>query len=393
MRLVLFTDTLADVNGVSRFIRTAAEQAAATGRELTVITSTRMKGVPVASNVKNIDPWYARAMPRYPQLEVAFPPRGKLFAAADACRPTAVHVSTPGPFGAAGRAYALKRGLPLMGTYHTDFPAYIDHLVGIEALTTACSDLMAWFYEPFRMVFTRSAEYAAGLRRIGVGSERVERLLPGIDLAAFTAQGSREDGRAVWREHAGVRAGSVKCLFAGRVSVEKNQPLLVEVWPEIARRAKMAGVDAQLIIVGDGPYRATMQRELEKSAPGGAVFLGFRHGKELARIYGGCDLFLFPSRTDTLGQVVMESQASGMAVIVTPDGGPREVVREGKTGLVVKAEARAWVEASVALIVDHARREAMGRAAAEYMSGFTFAASFEAFWGAQERVVEGAGAL
>lgn len=392
MRLVLFTDTLADVNGVSRFIRTAAEQAAATGRELMVLTSTRMKGVPIASNVRNIEPWYARAMPRYPQLEIALPPREKLFAAADACRPTAVHVSTPGPVGMAGRAYALKRGLPLMGTYHTDFPAYVDHLIGIEAITGACAAFMAWFYEPFSLVLTRSKEYGASLRRIGVGSERVERLLPGIDLAAFAAQGSREDGRAVWREHAGVRARSVKCLFAGRVSVEKNLPLLVELWPEIVRRARIAGVDAQLIIVGDGPYRATMQRELERSAPGGAVFLGFKHGGELRRIYAGCDLFLFPSRTDTLGQVVMESQASGMAVIVTPDGGPREVVREGETGLVVKAEAAAWVEASVALIVDHARREAMGRAAAEYMRGFTFAASFEAFWGVQERVVEGTGA-
>lgn len=389
MRVVLFTDTLGDVNGVSRFIRNAAARARASERELTVITSTRLE-VPREANIINIAPRLATRMPKYENLEIVWPRRGAMARAVEGLRPDVIHVSTPGPVGIAGRKIARRLGVPLVGTYHTDFPAYVSHLVDDTVCTYLTTRLMRWFYRPFAAVFTRSAEYADIVAGLGVERERVHRLKPGIDLSAFGTE--RRDIR-VWNTIPGAEPGAVKVLYCGRVSVEKNLPMLERAWTR-ARAALEArgvgGVRAQLVVIGDGPYRAAMQRGLEGL---GALFLGFRHGEELARLYASGDVFVFPSLTDTLGQVVMEAQASGLPVIVGDEGGPREVVRDGETGLVVAGrDERAWAGAIERLAGDAAQRGAMGAAAAQWMRGFSFAASFEHFWSVHEAVARQDGA-
>jgi glycosyltransferase involved in cell wall biosynthesis len=121
-----------------------------------------------------------------------------------------------------------------------------------------------------------------------------------------------------------------------------------------------------------------------------AVFAGYRFGEELARIYASADLFVFPSATDTLGQVVMESQSCGLAALVSDVGGPREMVLAGRTGLVLPAaDVRHWVEAIVALVRDEPRRRAMGVAAARHMRQFSIERSFEDWWAAHERAARG----
>jgi glycosyltransferase involved in cell wall biosynthesis len=116
-----------------------------------------------------------------------------------------------------------------------------------------------------------------------------------------------------------------------------------------------------------------------------AHFLGFRHGRELSEIYASSDLFVFPSTTDTLGQVVMESQCSGLPVIVTDRGGPKEVVRDGETGFVLPAaSAHAWATAVGTLVRDEARRKSMGAAAERAVRPMSIAASFDQFWSVHE---------
>src|SRR5690606_6677947 len=117
-----------------------------------------------------------------------------------------------------------------------------------------------------------------------------------------------------------------------RVSVEKNLPLLARAWPRARRLAAARGIEAELIVVGDGPHREEMAAALCGER---AHFLGFRRGMELSRLYASSDLFIFPSVTDTLGQVVLEAQASGLSALVSDRGGPREVVADGVSGLVI----------------------------------------------------------
>jgi len=381
IRVCLFTDTLGDINGVSRFIRNIAAQAPPAG-ELHILTSTRFE-CPDAPNIHNLPPRFSRPMPGYPTLDIVLPRWRDLRNCAEALRPDAVHVSTPGPVGLAGRRFALRRRLPLLGTYHTDFPAYIDHLFGLAPMTWACTRAMRWFYRPFARVFTRSLDYADALVRLGVPRERIVRLEPGIDTDAFDP---RFRDPAIWDMLPGARPSSVKVLYVGRVSVEKNLPFLARIWPRVREAASAGSADVQLIVVGDGPYRAEMQHEL---AGHDAIFAGFRHAEELSAIYASSNLFVFPSTTDTLGQAVMEAESSGLPVLVTDQGGPREVVDDGATGFVLPAPIEPsaqdrWAEAITRLIADPGLRARMGAAAHEKIRPMTIRRSFEHFWAVHE---------
>ena len=155
MRVVLFTDTLADLNGVSRFIQDMARCARQAGDSLHVLTSTH-KSIEVAENLINLPPRATLPIPYYPQMRLCLPSRRALFEAADALKPDRIHISTPGPVGLAGRAYAKARGLPIVGTHHTDFSAFVYKNCPLRPLRRLSDRLMGRFYRPFDRLITRS---------------------------------------------------------------------------------------------------------------------------------------------------------------------------------------------------------------------------------------------
>jgi len=312
------------------------------------------------------------------------PPLVAMLTHAMARRSDAVHTSTPGPVGLVGRAAAALGGAPVCGVYHTDFPAYLEDLYASRFMGRATAQAMRAFYCGMRRVFSRSEEYVQSLVGLGIERERIVALRPGVETATFRPE--FRDG-AVWRTVDGVRAGAVKALYCGRVSTEKNLPLLVTAWRAAHARLGALGVDSQLIVVGGGPYLAPMRRALQD---GSAAFAGYRHGSQLSALYASSDLFVFPSATDTLGQVVLEAQASGVPVLVSDQGGPRQVVEAGVTGLVLPAaEARAWEDAIVSLLGDDDRRKAMGASAHPWAQRFSIRASFEHFWKTHEAALRG----
>ena len=379
MRICLFTDTLGDVNGVSRFIQNVAHQANEYGRDLRVLTSTQFK-VPEWDNIINFKPVFAGKMPRYENLEAVIPPTLRMLRYVKEARPDVLHISTPGPVGFAGYLAARRYRIPMLGVYHTDFPAYIEHLCEESLFAWLCSRYMRFFYRRFAAIFTRSEDYKQSLIHLGIAADRIVRLLPGIDTEAFH---SRFRDTAIW-PRLGIPAEGVKVLYCGRVSIEKNMPLLVTVWRQIHRLCP----GAQLVVVGDGPYRAKMETELGGT---NTHFLGFRHGRELSTIYASADLFVFPSTTDTLGQVVMESQSSGLPVIVTDQGGPKEVVRPGETGLILRSDTpQEWVREVAGLIRDEPRRKEWGAAAHAAIQPMSIRHSFEHFWKTHEHACESA---
>lgn len=380
MRLMLFTDTLGDVNGVSRFIRNMGHESLEAGQEMLIATSTRFE-VPDDPCFYNVAPKFAMKMPKYAELDMVIPRKGELVRRADEFRPDVVHVSTPGSVGKVGRDYAKKRGIPIAGVYHTDFPAYLEHLFHDEMYGTITAQYMKFFYKPFELILSRSEEYMESLENMGFSRDRMAKLEPGIKLDDFDAK-HKDDG--VWDEY-GLPRDSVKVLYVGRISTEKNLPMLTAIWPKVRERAKAAGVDARLVIVGGGPYLDEMKSALSGH---GTVFPGFKHGTELATLYASADMFVFPSLTDTLGQVVLESQASGIPVIVADQGGPKEVVDDGRTGLVLPGhKTPAWIDAVSELVIDHDKRKAMGSAGVPWSQNFSISASFEKFWAAHEALV------
>jgi glycosyltransferase involved in cell wall biosynthesis len=177
-----------------------------------------------------------------------------------------------------------------------------------------------------------------------------------VDVDHFTPS-SRDP--ALW-PNVGVLS-RVRLLYAGRLSREKDLPLLVDIFQDLTK----AGHDVSLIVAGDGPYRAEMERALFGYP---VLFLGFLSQEELARIYASADIFVFPSSTDTFGNVVLEAQACGSPVLVSDQGGPKELVEDGVGGLVLPANDRqAWTEALAALIEDDERRLRMGREARRFV--------------------------
>jgi glycosyltransferase involved in cell wall biosynthesis len=371
LKVALFTDTFDEINGVGRFLRDMAEQARAMNRKLTIHTSC-VNPVHDAGGIrKNFAPLLTRPLPYYEEITLNVPPVLEVLEWADRQQFDAVHVSTPGPMGLCGWLVARMLRVPLLCTYHTDFPAYVDSLTRDHRVTNGAIAYMQWFYGQAASVFTRSKAYRFKLSDLGVAEEKILAIQPGVNTEKFSPARRDPD---VWVSR-GVREPK-RLLYSGRVSVEKNLPLLVEAFRKLCEKRR----DAALIVAGDGPYLARM-REALRHLP--AYFLGFQDDAQLAPLYASADLFVFPSRTDTLGQVVMEAQASGLPVLVSGDGGPRESIDDGRSGIVIPGDdASRWTATISDLLDDDARHQRMAHAAAQRASRWSLEKTFEAFWAA-----------
>jgi len=370
MRVGVFTDTFDEINGVSRFVQDMSRQAGVLGRSVVVHTCSATpdatKDFPYR---KNFTPLVSRPMPFYPDLQFVVPPLVEILEWADRQQFDAIHVDTPGPMGLCGIMVARMLRIPLLSTYHTDFPAYVKNFTKDHRLTCTTESYMRWFYGQTNVVFSRSREYQPSMNNLGITDDKFKITHPAIDTEKFSPK-SRDP--ELWTNLGVVEP--VRLLYVGRVSTEKNLPLLVEAFKKLHETRKHVA----LVVAGDGPYMARMKAEL-RGLP--AYFLGFQNDQQLAPLYAGSDLFVFPSRTDTLGQVVIEAQASGLPVLVSDTGGPKEVMGDGITGMVLPAvDPAVWALAIDDLLNDEPRRQRMARTAPGRMVRYSLEVTFEAFW-------------
>ncbi len=377
VRCLLFTDTINDVNGVARFVQTLSGWACAQGKDLCVLSSSaksRTMDFPIHPCVEIVPPLARMCLPGYADLDVTLPRYGEFLARAREFKPDVIHVSTPGPVGMCGKLIARKLGVPLAGTWHTNFAAYVQQLSGLSSLGDIATDVLAMFYRDFDLVLARSPVSLADIRATGV--KRYRAFAPGVDLQKFNPVWK---DRSIWRRW-GLEPERKKVVYVGRVSREKGVLLLASV----AARLRGQQSEADVVIVGSGPLKA----QLEQLIPD-ATFTGFVHGDELSRVYASSDLVLFPSETDTLGQVVLEAQASGVGVMVTDRGGPRFLVNNGVTGRVIAADREAeWGECVGSLLGSPDRLGVMGQDARRHMQNYDIASSCEAFWNEHRQLLD-----
>ncbi len=378
LKVGLFTDTLDDTNGVARFIRDMAARAENRSLQLHVHTCATETKFTVPGR-KNFLPLLSRPMPAYETLALNIPPFLEVMEWADRQQFDAIHISTPGPMGLCGWLVAKMLRVPLLGTYHTDFPAYVDRLTGDHRVTSGATAYMKWLYGPMASVFSRSKSYRFKLQDLGIDDERTYTLPAAIDTDKFNA--SHRDPN-IWTA---LKVDKPKrLLYAGRVSIEKNLPMLVETFCKLCAMRS----DTALVIAGDGPYLTEMK---EKLAGLPVTFLGFCDDAKLAKLYCGADLFVFPSRTDTLGQVVMEAQSCGLPVIATNEGGPKEIVEDGVTGVILSSnDPIRWCDSIDALLNDDARRSRMGLTAIARAGRYSLDATLDVFWDAHATAVASA---
>ncbi|AJE03130.1 glycosyltransferase [Geobacter pickeringii] len=322
-KIALFTDTLHEINGVAITIRRLIETARSRGIELTVITSSPAE-TGYADGVMNFKSIGDFVLPEYPEIKLHFPPILDVIDYFEREGFTSIHVSTPGTVGLLALLAAKLMDIPIAGTYHTDIPQYVKSLTNDEMLEKAAWSYMVWFYGQMGEIMVPSASTRTQLIEQGIPAEKTRPLPRWVDTAAFSP--SRRNPR-YW-DHYGLGDG-VKFLYVGRVSREKNLELLAEAFIAVCE----GGHDARLVIVGDGPYKREME---ERLAGYPALFTGYLAGEELQECYASADVFVFPSTTDTFGNVVLEAQASGLPVIVSDEGGPKELMVDGETGLVIE---------------------------------------------------------
>ena len=260
-----------------------------------------------------------------------------------------LHISTPGPLGLSAMVAGLTLGIPLVGAYHTEFGRYAHVLSGDAMLGDVVEALVRGFYERCAVVAVPSFSTAEALRSRGYQIDRFEVLRNGVDTRLFSP-GKRDPDL-----HRRLGGGKTLLAYAGRLSVEKGLDRLADGYQSLLARRD----DVHLVLVGDGPYREALADRLGHTAS----FPGFLRGDELAQTIASCDIFVFPSLTDTLGRAVIEAQACGLPAVVFGTGGPRECVRPGITGLVAESD-REFLTHVESLLDNPGRRTAMGTAAA-----------------------------
>ena len=286
MRILVATDAWhPQVNGVVRTLTNMAEAARAFGVEISFLTPQSFRTF---------------AMPSYPDLRLALPYPAKIARLIAEARPDSIHIATEGPIGLLVRRYCRKNQLPFTTSFHTRFPEYISARLPIpEAwIWTA----LRAFHGPSQAVMAATPALAGELRARGF---RNVVLWPrGVDASQFHPR------------PADLGLPRPVFLCVGRVAVEKNLEAFLDL-----------DLPGTKVIIGDGPARAALTRKYPH-----AVFLGARQGKELAEAYAAADVFVFPSKTDTFGLVLLEALASGLPVAAFPVTGPRDVIGNEPVG-------------------------------------------------------------
>ncbi len=312
-------------------------------------------------------------VPHYPGLRIGVPSLSAAVQTLAEGTFDLIHVCSPGPAGVAGAFVSRGLGLPLVGSYHTELTAYAGLRSGEQVVAEAMALGVSAFYGACDLVLSPSPASDAALERIGVAMEKVARWDRGVDTARFDP---RLRGQMALPE-------AINVLYSGRITHEKGADLLAEAFLEARERNPRL----QLVLAGGGPEQERLGERLGDAA----TFLGWLGGVELARTYASADIFLFPSRTDTFGQVILEAQASGLAVVAVGEGGPRSLIENGVTGLLCAPESGALAAAVLELAYSPLLRERLARAALTSARARTWEQALERLGAGYRRVLAGTG--
>jgi len=351
MRVCLVTETFApQVNGVSRTLGQLVRHLSARGDEVRVIHPDY--GAPAAA--AGVHLVRSVSLPFYPELRLPVPPFGAAHREIDGFRPDVIHIATEATLGLSVLRHALRRGIPTVSSFHTNFDQYADHYRVRFARGTIWR-YMRWFHNRTRETYVPSRATIAELAARGF--ERLTLWPRGVDCTLFRPD---RPGRARVRAALGYGPDDVVVAYVSRIAAEKNVDYLADALAAVAA----ARPSAKFLFVGDGPARNDLERRMGPNA----TFVGYRTGADLADHYAAADLFAFSSLTETFGNVVLEAMASGLPVVALRAGGVGDTVRPGETGVLVDPAAppAAFAAALTRLVDDRPLRLRTASAARAY---------------------------
>ena len=331
-RALWFTDTIDDLNGVSVSLRQVARYAADMDYQLKLVVCVDKQSLntPIPDNHINLRRIREHTFSFYDDLSLNFPSLLDSLKRILEEQPDEIIVSTPGPVGAIGLLFAKLLDIPVKGVYHTDFGQQIQKILGNNQLGDIVDRGVNLFYKQLDQTFVPSQSYIEQLNTAGIDRAKLTIFPRGFDNRIYQAM-PKVNQLAAFPKLKQLN-GTATIITAGRISADKNVQLVCDAYDELLTR----GLNINLIIAGDGPDLRQFSQRYAKQPN---VFLTGRVKPELMpALYSFADLQVFPSRTDTFGMVVLEGQACGLPTLVSNRGGPKEIINDQKTGLVIPTD-------------------------------------------------------
>ncbi|HEY9596831.1 MAG TPA: glycosyltransferase family 1 protein, partial [Cyanophyceae cyanobacterium] len=312
MRIALFTETfLPKVDGIVTRLRHTVEHLQRSGNQVLVVAPdgglTEYKGAKIYGVT-------GFPLPLYPELKLALP-RPSIGIALEKFRPDLVHVVNPAVLGLAGVYYAKTMQIPLVASYHTHLPQYLQHY-GLAMLEGVLWELIKATHNQAQLNLCTSTVMVQELREHGI--ERLDLWQRGVDTETFHPELASRDMRSHLSQG---HPESPLLLYVGRLGAEKEIERIKPILESIP--------GARLALVGDGPNRSALEKHFAGTP---THFVGYLKGKELGSAYASADAFIFPSRTETLGLVLLEAMAAGCPVVAARSGGIPDIVTDGENG-------------------------------------------------------------
>ncbi len=346
MRIAIFSEVWWPmVSGVSLVLQRLATALTARGHEVRIYAPAYdlPAGVPDQPSVFRVP---SRRFFLYRDVRWGFPVWPTISADFARFQPDVVHVATEFAMGMTGLRLAREHGVPVVASAHTDYERYASRY-GVEWLMGAGWRYLRWFYGQAEQVLCPSEEYRRHLGKRGVPHTGI--WTRGLDRQLFSPDRRQESVRAAL----GVAPEERMVLYVGRLAAEKNLPLLLAAWRELPDTVRQG---ARLVIVGQGP----LEEALRADAPADVTLAGVRTGVALAEVYAAADCFVFPSSTETFGNVLLEAMGSGVASLAVRAGGVLDFARHGENAwLVAPDSVPALCEGMTRLIQDAPLRRAL----------------------------------
>lgn len=350
MKIAIFTDTFyPEINGVARTLKRFTDYLDEQNISFQVFAPKTISNEYVTDHIHRFE---SLSFFLYPECRLALPNLLQIKEELQNFSPDLIHVATPFNMGLCGVYYAKKLNIPLVGSYHTDFDHYL-HYYDLQFLSKLVWKYMNWFHSPFQKIFVPSNTTRQQLQHRNF--RNLEIWPRGVDCHLFHPHYEKKAVREKYTI-------SKKYLlsYVGRLAPEKDVDTLLAVTQSIPPEINK---DIQWLWVGDGPLR----EELESKAPDNVTFTGFLKGEELAEIYCASDLFVFPSPTETFGNVALEALASGTPVIGANSGGVKNIIHTEVTGLLCESgKAQEFINAIIHLLSRDSLRWQMGMEGRKY---------------------------
>ncbi|MFX3623704.1 MAG: glycosyltransferase family 4 protein [Ectobacillus sp.] len=350
MKIAIFTDTFTpQVNGVAKTLDRFTRYLQQNGRQYHVFAPQNTSNDNFASNVRKIK---SIPLALYPECRLAIPNPVSLKRELQQFQPDIIHVATPFNMGLFGMYYAKKMNIPLVGSYHTDFDAYLQYYK-LDFLSNMLWNYLRWFHGCLQKTFVPSSETLKQLKKKGFRDLYI--WSRGVDCGLYHPHYDKKALRSKYRIHA-----KHILSYVGRIAPEKDIDTLIQIIKETTDKWKGS---VHWLIVGDGPLMDEMKAALSEHV----TFTGYLKGENLAQVYASSTAMVFPSWTETFGNVVLESLACGTPVVGANAGGVKTILTHKKTGFLCEPKQTAQFAAAIDdLIDDKKTRRQMSKSAREY---------------------------